>query len=254
MIRVVLYKTYKVPESEYAPPETPVLEVVELKRSLLKRFYEPIVFFLALTMACKHNQVHKVLNTAPSINVETPDQLFRDYVNKLCQICDSRPKGSTITAMSILQHPDHIEYRFASNQRDEEDEQRAKEFLLDILRTLRDWSKPTHSLVKTRLLRKIIAFNRARLQLYIRFLSSSTDQCLELSKVQEISEELPEKLGKLQKILSGVNNKSLDEKECKSIKKEIKNKSYPILPTYLQLWYNRGGYLSELGVVFVYSI
>lgn len=50
---------------------------------------------------------------APDSLTEVPphslDELFKDFVNKLCQICDNKPRGSTVTAISVLQYPDRVQ-------------------------------------------------------------------------------------------------------------------------------------------------
>lgn len=49
-----------------------------------------------------------LVNEVPS---HSSDELFKDYVNKLCQVCDnkSRDGGDTVTAISVLQYPDRIQ-------------------------------------------------------------------------------------------------------------------------------------------------
>lgn len=76
---------------------------------LQRRFYEPLVLLLALTQACMHNQALKTSDSLTEVLSHSPDELFKDFVNKLCQICDNKPRGSTVTAISVLQYPDRVQ-------------------------------------------------------------------------------------------------------------------------------------------------
>lgn len=76
---------------------------------LQRRFYEPLVLLLALTQACMHNQVPRVPDSLTEVLSHSTEELFKDFVNKLCQICDSKPRGSAVTAISVLQYPDRIQ-------------------------------------------------------------------------------------------------------------------------------------------------
>lgn len=76
---------------------------------LQRRFYEPLVLLLALTQACKYNNAPRPPDSLAEVLSHSPDELFKDFVNKLCQICDNKPHGSTVTAISVLQYPDRMQ-------------------------------------------------------------------------------------------------------------------------------------------------
>ncbi|KAF4784409.1 hypothetical protein HER10_EVM0008016 [Colletotrichum scovillei] len=90
------------------------------------------------------------------------------FSNKLAQICDNQPFGSTITALAIIQKPDKIQYIITSNQRSPEDAQSA-------VITIR------------KLLDKMALQTRAdRVTLYESRLNQRLDQCIEELKTRSL--------------------------------------------------------------------
>lgn len=88
-----------------------------------------------------------------------------------------------------------------------------KLFLQEILETLQTYTAASSLLTKASILRKIIAFNRPRLQCYVRKLSSQIGKCLE---TPSISTELSDRLSQLQDLALKADIRELEESECKS--------------------------------------
>lgn len=179
------------------------------------RFYEPIILLLALNEAFMHNLAPKVLGREPHEAAHTKEQLFRDFMNKLAQICDNKPKGSTVTAAAALQHPDHLEYRFASNERKPKELENMKNFIEDILNSLKAWTPTTNGEVRAIILRKIVAFNRPRLLAYVRAIQTRSQECLGLP-ADSITSQTREILQVLQDLSLKANEKEADQAACKS--------------------------------------
>ncbi len=147
---------------------------VPLPDSLRKRFYEPIVLFDALKYVYRKNK--KI--SEPDLESETgksKQQTYFCFLNKLSQICDNQPQqplGKTVSAIVVLDSGT-IEYRFASNQRDGEELDAVKQYLtgiLSILGRVRDdevSSPKSRRLILSRILHKVLAFNRPRVEAYI---------------------------------------------------------------------------------------
>lgn len=76
---------------------------------LQRRFYEPLVLLLALTQACMHTHAPRVPDSLTEPLSHSLEELFKDFVNKLCQICDNKPGGNAVTAISVLQYPDRVQ-------------------------------------------------------------------------------------------------------------------------------------------------
>lgn len=76
---------------------------------LQRRFYEPLVLLFAVTEACKHNHAPKIPDSLTEVLSHSPEELFKDFINKLCQVCDNKHGGSTVTAISVLQYPDRVQ-------------------------------------------------------------------------------------------------------------------------------------------------
>lgn len=185
------------------------------------RFYEPLLLLLAATQACMHNLAPRIPEPSPGTWNQTEEQLFHDFMNKLAQICDNRKGGPTVTAVVALSYPDRVQYRFASNQRSEQDLEQMKKFVIDILETLREWTEEQSLLVKMRVLRKVVAFTRPRLRGYVEAVASYSVVCL---KSEDLAPGVVQKLEALQQISSAANGPDLDENACES---ELRNLLWP---------------------------
>lgn len=158
------------------------------------RFYEPLVLLLAATNSCIHNLAPKNPEPSPVRWSQTLDQLFHDFMNKLAQICDSQSGGRMVTAVVALSLPDRVQYRFASNQRSQEELDQMRMFVTEVLETLRDWTEESTLPVKARILGRVMAFTRPRLRKYINAVATFSAACLE---TQGLSPEVITKLRKL---------------------------------------------------------
>lgn len=186
---------------------------VEVRGKLRNRFYEPIILLLALTQAWKHNHAPKVLDHASDVTVQSSEQLFRDFMNKLAQICDSKPKGSTVTAAVALRYNDHVQYRFASNDRNERELEKLKSFIEDILNSLSTWTVATNEKVRAIILRKIVAFNRLRLQAYVRAICTQSQECLK-SPENSVTNQTRQTLKNFQDLALQADDREADEAAC----------------------------------------
>ena len=148
---------------------------VPLPPSLRKRLYEPIILLDALRSVYGKDKslVEPDLENSTG---KSPKQTYFCFLNKLSQICDSQKKqdfGKTVSAIVILDLGT-IEYRLASNKRDSRELDTVKEYLTDILNVLghvtdRETNdKAFMATVSSSILRKVLAFNRARIEVYLK--------------------------------------------------------------------------------------
>lgn len=182
------------------------------------RFYEPLVLLVAATQACLHDLAPRVPDPAPDRWSQTQEQLFHDFMNKLAQICDTRSKGPTVTAVVALSLPDRVQYRFASNQRSEGELEQMKAYVTDILHTLRDWTEEESLLVKAKLLQKVVLFTRPRLEGYIRAVAKYSIECLGAAGIDL---KVTQKLEELYQISSRADDPGLTENACKSHLRDV---------------------------------
>ena len=153
---------------------------VSLPPSLRKRFYEPILLLDAL----KYVYLKDSKLSEPDLDSgagKSPRQTYFCFLNKLSQICDNQPQqslGKTVSAVVVLDSGT-IEYRFASNQRDDGELDAVKEYLTDILNMLgriTDDEANDRTFMRrvlSQILRKVLAFNRPRVQAYMEPLFSN---------------------------------------------------------------------------------
>lgn len=160
-----------------------------------------------------HNLAPRVPEPSPNRWNQSLEQLFHDFMNKLAQICDTHSKAPTVTAVVAISHPDRVEFRFASNQRSTEDLVHMKAFVTNVLETLRDWTETTSALVQLRILRKVIAFTRPRLEKYVKAVASCSETCLQTGG---LAPDVAQKLRELHSLSGGANDQKLDEDTCES--------------------------------------
>lgn len=174
------------------------------------RFYEPIVLLDALNATYKRKPYN---DPDPSSDTtQSPERTFQCFVNKLAQLCDSDKGGETVTAFTVLQHPDHIEYRFASNQRDTEDFIRAQNFTTSILHILGSMEGREKQSVISNILQTSLSFSRPRVTVYVRLLRVQAEICISACKVENTTECEYKDLGVVSNNLLCVSALSILEK------------------------------------------
>lgn len=155
-----------------------------LPPSLRKRFYEPIILLDVLGSIYKNNVVKE-----PDLESDAGKPLQQQYfvfLNKLAQICDSQKGelGKTCSAIVILDSGT-LEYRLASNRRDEYELSTTREYLKGILNDLRKASdseikqSDAKEAIFSGILLKVLAFTRPRLEYYLNKLSSNLEFCID---------------------------------------------------------------------------
>lgn len=160
-------------------------DIVRVKSGLAKRFYEPIILLYVL------NTTHKKKPSStldPSMDTTQSSELIQCFVNKLALLCDSDKGGGTVTAFTVLQHPDHIEYRFTSNQRDTDGFIRAQNFTTSILHILGGMEEHEKQSVITNILRTSLSFNRPRVISYLKTLKTQGELCASACKNENTNE------------------------------------------------------------------
>lgn len=193
------------------PNSTMAVEInipVALKPSLRKRFYEALVLWFCLKETFTEGEQTEGTERLSDLEDEgfgSRKQLYFCFVNKLAresplfpsvclcaylttgpEICAIRKDGHTVTAFGILQ-PGETRYIFASNNRTENALDDAKEFIEDILTTLgeaedevvKDAIGNKKSALFSQMLRKILRFNRPRLEHYLRQMAKEVQVCIE---------------------------------------------------------------------------
>jgi hypothetical protein len=149
---------------------------IELNFAFSNKFYGPIILLAALNDACIHSRPAKSPDL-PLDGEQSPERAFHDFVNKLAQLCDIERGGRTVTSLTVLQEPDHIEYRFASNDRTTEELNHARDFILSILNALGRAGKYDLQPFISHILRKSLCFARSRVEPYVKALKKEVTLC-----------------------------------------------------------------------------
>lgn len=188
----------------------PVLQVVTMKDDLRRRFYHAVVFLCAITRACENNRrpVPHDLSWHPN---DPLDKTFKDFVNRLCQFCDVKRGGDTVTAATVLELKNGIQYRFACNRRNPTQLSKARDYVIDLLGTLRD-ATSTDADLRFRLLSKVLGFCRDRVQFYLRHLKDASRACIGTGPAEV---EYRDQLRRLEEATRHDDFDSLDDDACK---------------------------------------
>lgn len=168
------------------------------EKAAFRLFYEPVILEHTLI------QVPQTTRTSPagSRMVEPHpfmphEELFRYFVYKLAQMCDSSRGGSTVTAVAVLKGPEGPEYVFASNDRDGEELLDTKRHIGDILRFVgtsiekpeANKSKAPAKPLKKMVLWNILWFNRQRVRVYVNCAAKHLEQCIQHCALSHSSDQ-----------------------------------------------------------------
>ncbi|KAK2036532.1 hypothetical protein LZ31DRAFT_636528 [Colletotrichum somersetense] len=160
---------------------------VPIRPKVLHRFYEPLILLKALNVEMKDSV--EFVDSENEGSLRDPEKKFQAFVYKLAHVCDSVKgnQGGTITSVMVLEphfaESDIVEYRFASNDRTDNEVKGTSNFVLSLLGHLRTAIFPKDEpAVRGRLLRHILEFNRHRIASYLTAIlaevKSSLAKCL----------------------------------------------------------------------------
>jgi hypothetical protein len=155
--------------------------IIPVKAKLANRFYEPMILLFALNQAFKHNQPPRAPDSTPDV-AQSVEYDFHRFVDKLAQLCHTTKGPDSITAFVVLKFPDHIQYRFASNQQKEHELIRVQSFITSILESLAEASEHTLKGMVSPILRKVLSFTRLRVQVFVSALKTETVNCIKACK------------------------------------------------------------------------
>ncbi|KAH7407649.1 hypothetical protein BKA64DRAFT_706060 [Cadophora sp. MPI-SDFR-AT-0126] len=198
-------------KQKYLPANSGPRALGTQKPKFTNRFYEPILLLAALNLTSPDHQTPKAPDLSQGV-AQSPELDFHCFVNKLALLCDSDRNGNTVTAVVVLQYPDHIQYRFASNQRKDADLSQTQSFLENILETLGATDVSDLPMLSSHILRKVISFTRPRIGSYVKSLKEQTALCIndcQRDDSQE-SKSILTKIEKLKELVSFSTDKNLD--------------------------------------------
>lgn len=114
---------------------------------------------------------------------------FKAFVNTLSGFCDVKPGGDSVTAMVVLDLQDRIQYRFACNRVKSPGLEKVKNFLLDLLTTLRD--DESRDGLEEILLAKVLDHCRKRVCSYLKAFKAACSDCIATNPAdQRVSDQL----------------------------------------------------------------
>lgn len=109
------------------------------------------------------------------------EPLFQAFVSKIAFLCCTEPGSSTISACTVLQLPDRVQYVFGFNQRNRsqlETVQLGITKILWLFGTRSGQNKKTDDQIRTEALRASLELSECRVGSYLKALNDSLQHCL----------------------------------------------------------------------------
>ncbi len=154
---------------------------------LRKSFTPPLILLKALSEACAQGE--RKADHPPHNPNQSEEDKFKAFVNKVAQICDSRPHGPTVSGCTVLvQENGRVLYMLASNDRKFKTLREMAAHLVSILEVLKDnvlarpEDRETDDRMNGQLLRLVLSFNHVRVQTYVSELSQQLKKCIKACK------------------------------------------------------------------------
>lgn len=182
-----------------------------------RRFYEAVVFLHAVTQAWQRNRQAVSHDASTSLKNSSLDGIFKEFVNRLSQFCDIKLGGDFVTAFTVLDREDRIEYRFACNRANQKQLGRMSTFVTELLTMLREGGdNPVEDGENDdyhhALLEKVLTHCRVKIHTYLRALKTACRECLATNPAETASLE---QLRQLEKAAAHADFGSLEPNECK---------------------------------------
>jgi hypothetical protein len=193
--------------------------IVPINPDKLKLLYEAIVLEQALVEVCKARQAdyHKPPNqrsSSSSSNIEA----FQGFLDKLAQVCDNQRGGKTVTAFSVLDDLDGVEYIFGSNDREHSERLKVQEFAESLLTLVGKSNSDLQGKgLKKKVLWKILLFNFPRIEAYLTTLLKVLDKCLAECRDQHLQAGMGTQMFVLQDAECFVSNSHRTSRTAKEL-------------------------------------
>lgn len=189
-----------------------------IRFKMRRRFYEAVVFLCALTTTYVNRRT--VAQDLGSTSNDPFEAQFRSFVNTLSAFCDIKQGGDHVTAFTVLDLQDRIQYRFACNRVNANGLQRVETFVTDLLTTLRE--NASRDGLEQVLFDKVLDHCRKRVCSYLRYFN---DACLKCISTKPTDARLLEQLTRFQDAATDTEIKGEDTRSCKS-------EEMPVMPCY----------------------
>ncbi|KAH7261648.1 hypothetical protein BKA59DRAFT_503 [Fusarium tricinctum] len=151
---------------------------VPLEPALIRRFYIPLLLLVCLPAMCPFRRVSECPLSEASTSLQP---LFQAFVSKIAFLCCTEPGSSTISACTVLQLPDRVQYVFGFNQRNRsqlETVQLGITKILWLFGTRSGQDKKTDDQIRTEALSASLEVSECRVGSYLKALTDSLQHCL----------------------------------------------------------------------------
>lgn len=184
---------YPIAMLTFAEVETVSGQPVNLTPGLKRQFYPTLLLLRGLeVITTQQHKRRKHLDSTPDLTQTLEDE-FQSFVCKLAFLCCTEPQSGSVSACTVLQLPDKIQYIFASNDRKPRQLEVVRCGVSAILNMLRGdipSSLQDRAILHRRLLQAILKLSHLKLRSYLRGLIEQLKSCLEACKRESMTEGL----------------------------------------------------------------
>lgn len=189
-----------------------------IKKDLRYRFYAAVVFLSAVTGACATNRQRTPSRDLIALHSHhgSREATFRDFVDTLSEFCDVKLGGDSVTAFTVLDLQDRIQYRFACNRLNKSRLTRIASFVTDLLQTLQAVSSSGSASDSPDLilLQKVLVHCRTRVHSYLGYFKTACRACVKTKPADAVCLD---QLHQFIKAASKADVKSMADDECESV-------------------------------------
>ncbi|PKK50796.1 hypothetical protein CI102_5240 [Trichoderma harzianum] len=198
---------------------------IPLRAKLARRFYEPILLEVALKKI-RPQQSFSATQHEPNTmrdNVDSAEQTFKCFVNRLAQVCDNKrgENGSTVTGIAVLEEPEGVHYIIGSNNRKASKLPEVKLFveqLLEIVAKSTEQPASNGSQVHREALWHILKFDGNRVRFYLTSTIVYLEECISdydrrhgQNSLSSEAARFKSQLSKLTELVKFGNDKQLED-------------------------------------------
>ncbi|KAL6696935.1 hypothetical protein J3F84DRAFT_347945 [Trichoderma pleuroticola] len=158
---------------------------IPLRAKLSRRFYGPILLEVALKKIRPQQDFSATQHEPNTVrdNVDSAEQTFKCFVNRLAQVCDNRrgDNGSTVSGIAVLEGPEGVHYIIGSNNRKLSKLPDVKLFVEQLLEIVaKSTGQPTSngSQVHREALWHVLKFDGNRVRFYLTNTIAYLEECI----------------------------------------------------------------------------
>ena len=146
-----------------------------------RQFYPPLVLLFCLNNIVGHQRPRPEDTFIELSPGQGPEKTIQAFVSKLALVCSTEPGGDSVSACTVLQLPDRLQYVFASNKRSKLELERIGNGIRSILLKLQNGvprAEEQRASLYFTILHEVLSLCEPRVRSYLRCLRDELEECI----------------------------------------------------------------------------